>query len=321
VLTCLHVSLLAIVLVGLAAPPSAGQVVRQHLRAAYLVALQREFDDAAELSAYRTISQQFTPGPPQRTLTALVVKVHDVASPGGSGIEDDLARHLGEEQAAVLALPPVPTEVVTAAALGGADLAAQAGTLESLDDADDATGSLVEQAADVAAKLIASTISIPSITDNEVFQVIREYLSGLIEESRITDVFSAWIKHLPGATRPAAADALITPDPARLEAVANATLTQEMLAQGLGNPATDPDAPSAAWQLAQDEQPLDAAVDVTNQTLYLQDPSSDPCDQCAAPRIPVVLVADLGIWIGDFSTPPNDESPDEDPGEPDVHEP
>lgn len=103
--------------------------------------------------------------------------------------------------------------------------------------------------------------------------------------------------------------------------MANATLTQEMLAQGLGNPATDPDAPSAAWQLAQDEQPLDAAVDVTHQTLYLQDPSSDPCDQCAAPRIPVAIVADLGTWIGDFSTPPNDESPDEEPGEPDEHEP
>jgi hypothetical protein len=317
-LTCLHVGLLAIVLIGLAAPPSAGQVVRRHLRAAYLVALQREFDDAAELSAYRTISQQFTPGPPRRTLTALVIKVHDVAGPGGIGTEDDLARRLGAEQAEILASGTAPT--APAAAPGGADLAEQADAVENLDDADDATGSLVEQAADVAAKLVASTISIPSVTDNEVFQVVREYLSGLVEESRIMDVFSAWIEHLPGAKRPAPADVLITPDPARLEAVANATLTQEMVAQGLGDPATDPDAPSAAWQLAQYEQPLDAAVDVTNQTLYLEDPSSDTCDQCAAPRIPVAVVADLGTWIGDLSTPPKDESHDENPGEPDVHD-
>lgn len=319
VLTCLHIGLLTIVLVGLAAPPSAGQVVRRHLRAAYLVAVQRELDDAAELSAYRAISQQFTSEPPHRTLTALVVKVHDVASPGGTGTEEDLARRLGAEQAEVLALPSVPSAPATAP--GGADLAAQAGAIENLDDADDASDNVVEQAADVAAKLVASTLSIPSVTDNEVFQVVREYLSGLIEESRITDVFSAWIRHLPGAKRPAAADVLITPDPARLEALANATLTQEMVAQGLGNPATDPDAPSEAWQLAQDEQPLDAAVDVTNQALYLQNPSSEPCDQCAAPRIPVAIVADLGTWIGDFSAPPDDESPGDEPGEPEVHEP
>lgn len=328
VLTCWHIGLLAIVLVALAAPPSAGPVLRRHLQAAYLVALQREFDDAAELSAYRAVSRQFTSGPPHRTLTALIVKVHDVGGPGGTGAEDDLARQLGAEQAQAQAqaLPLVPSvsseaAVASAAAPDGAGLAEQAGTLGNLDDADGASDRLVEQAADVAAKLVASTISIPSVTGNEVFQVVREYLGGLIEGSRITDVFAAWIKHLPGARRPAAADVLITPDPAKLEAVANTTLTREMVAQGLGDPATDPDSPSTAWQLAQDEQPLDAAVDVTNQTLYLQDPTSVQCNGCASPQIPVTIVADLGTWIGDMSTPPNDESPGEEPGEPDVHEP
>jgi hypothetical protein len=43
--------------------------------------------------------------------------------------------------------------------------------------------------------------------------VVREYLSGLIEGSRLTDAVAAWLHRLPGAAPPAAPDAEDNPDP------------------------------------------------------------------------------------------------------------
>ena len=156
-----------------------------------------------------------------------------------------------------------------------ASLSDEAESTSKLDGADEESDKQVEEAADLAAKLVASTISIPSASDNEVFQVVREYLSGLIEGSRLTDVFAAWLHHLPGASPPPAPDAEVTPDPARLEAAAAATLSEVTTEQGMDDPVTDPnDDNDFAYQSAQGEGPLDAAVDIVNDARYAQDPTA-----------------------------------------------
>jgi hypothetical protein len=344
VLTCVHIGLLLIVLVGLAAPPASGAVLRRQLSAAYAVALQREFDDAAERYAYQEIVAQYTPPSGKNALTAVVTKLSEVAGPGDSSqgataTEDDLARRVGETQALALALPPLPSlaeaEQEAASAAGfpepaegsgpaegstpaEASLTAAAGAVEKLDDADDEADKQREAAADLAAKLVASTISIPSVSDNEVFQVVREYLSGLIEGSGLADVFAAWLHHLPGASPPPAPDAEVTPDPARLEAAATATLSRVTSAQGMDDPVTDPNADDLAYGAAQNEDPLDAAVDIVNDARYAQDPTG-PCNSCIAPGIPG---ADgLERTLNEvFPEEPGDE-PGEEPEEPAVHEP
>ncbi len=341
VLTCVHIGLLTIVLVGLAVPPVAGAVLRPQLPAAYVVALQREFDDAAERFAYQEIAAAYTPAPATSTLTALIVKISDVAGPGdprqgATGTEEDLARRVGEAQAQALALPPLPSlpdaeqqaaaEAEGSARPGGpggsgpaaqATLAEEADTLAKLDEADEESDKQVEEAADLAAKLVASTISVPSVSDNEVFQVVREYLSGLIEGSRLTDAVAAWLRRLPGAAPPPTPDAEVNPDPARLEAAATATLSAVTTEQGMDDPVTDPnDDNDLAYQNAQDEAPVDGAVDIVNDARYAQDPTG-PCDSCIAPAIP-----DLGGLeraVNDAFTPRQGEEPGEE--EPEIHEP
>lgn len=321
-LVSVHVGLLVIVLVGLAAPPAVGPVLKRHLSAAYQVALQREFDSAAELSAYQAIVRQFHATSSHQTLAALVVKVHDVTGGGTTSSEADLAHRVGQMQATALALPLVPPDLAVTQGSASGGVTQRAAALARLNQTNDATNKHVEQVADLAAKLVASTLSIPSLSDSEVYQVVREYLSGLIESSRLTDVFTAWARHLPGARKPPAADSMLTPDPAKLKAAANATLTRQMVSDGLGDPATDPSAPSTAYQLAQQERPMDAAVDLVNQVRYLQAPSSGPCDGCAAPQIPVRIVADMVIWMGDFSQQPTEDRPGQEPDEePVIHEP
>ncbi len=352
VLTCVHIGLLSIVLVGLAAPPAVGAVLRRQLPAAYLVALQREFDDAAERYAYQEIAAGYTAAPAKSTLTGLVTKISDVAGPGdprqgATSTEEDLARRVGEAQAGALALPPLPSladaERQAAAAAGftwpsggtTAEASTRPGTpsgsggvaqpslgdeaesLSKLDGADEESDKQVEEAADLAAKLVASAISIPSASDNEVFQVVREYLSGLIEGSRLTDVFAAWLHHLPGASPPPAPDAEVTPDPARLEAAAAATLSEVTTEQGMDDPVTDQnDDNDFAYQSAQGEGPLDAAVDIVNDARYAQDPTG-PCDGCIAPAIPDM--GGLERAVNDVFTPEQGEEPGEE--EPEVHEP
>ena len=179
-------------------------------------------------------------------------------------------------------------------------LTGQASAVQKQEKAADDAGKRAEMAADLAAKVVASLVSVPSLGDNEVVQVVREYLAGLIEDSPLKDMFAAWIERLPGAKPPPDAAAEVVPVPARLEQAATAELSAAFRAAGAADPVTDPFATDPALLGAQAEDPLDGAVDLVNQARYAQQ-DRGPCTGCAVPG---------------QGGEPHDELPEEHPFEP-----
>lgn len=296
VLSAVHVALLALVLVGVAAPPALTPTLSRQLRTTYEAAFQRRVLDQGELTAYREIARTLTGQPTSRVLTALVTKLHDVSPPDdeeASAIEVENARRLGEAEALALALGPSAAltskaqEAAADAGISGSaphpgSLTERAATVQEQEKKVDETGKQVETAADTAARVVASLISIPRLSTNEIVQVVRAYLAGLIEESPLKDTFAAWIERLPGSHRPPDPEAEVFPAPERLEQAATAQLSAEFSAAGDDDPVTDPFVTDQALGKARAEDPLDAAVDTVNQARYAQD-QSGTCTGCAVP--------------------------------------
>jgi hypothetical protein len=285
VLTCVHITLLMIVLVGLAAPAALAPTLQRQLKAAYTVAFQRDLQAEGEIAAYRQIQRQFTGATPPGPLATLVIDIHNISPPppgddNATATGTDLAYRLGELQAAALALssPPSLEDAESSAATQAgfndplrdlADLGERLAKVGEEEEKDDATSKNTEEAGDDAAAAVASSISVslPHISGNEVFQIVREYLSGLIEGSPLKDVFATWAEHLTRATSPDART-LVVPDPAQLEQAASDALPADTIldpavTRALGGP------------------PLAAAVDMANQARYFQE-HTGPCPGCGA---------------------------------------
>jgi hypothetical protein len=297
-LTGLHVGLLTIVFVGLAAPPAVTSTLGRRLNAAYEVAFQRELAEQGEVAAYTAIATQLAAQPRSPVLNRLVTRIHDISPPedrlGASTTETENAHRIGEAQAIALALAAAPSLDPTARAAAAAaagltgqvtepsDLAERAAGVQRQDNKEDDSAKRVEAAGDLAAKVVASLVAIPSLSDNEVVQVVREYLAGLIEDSPLKDTFAAWIERLPGAKPPPDPAAEVVPVPERLERAATAELSAEFTAAGDDDPVADPFATDPALSKAQAEDPLDGAVDIINQARYAQDQSGH-CAECSVP--------------------------------------
>ncbi|MGH3293490.1 MAG: hypothetical protein ACRDP7_16955 [Trebonia sp.] len=296
-LTGLHVGLLTIVFVGLAAPPAVTSTLGRRLSAAYEVAFQRELVEQGEVAAYTAIATQLAAQPTSPVLSRLVTSLHDISPPedrqGASSTETDNARRIGEAQALALGLAAAPSLDPTARAAAAAarmtdqpaepsDLSGRAADVQHEESEEDDTAKRVEVAGDLAAKVVASLIAVPSLSDNEVVQVVREYLAGLIEDSPLKDTFAAWIERLPGAKSPPGAAAEVVPVPERLEQAATAELSAAFSAAGDDDPVNDPFATDPALTKAQAEDPLDGAVSIINQARYAQDQSGS-CAGCSVP--------------------------------------
>jgi hypothetical protein len=289
------------VLIGLTAPAALTVTFQRQLKPAYTVALQRQFDADGELAAYQQVRRWFTAAPANPVLTGIVTYIHDTSPPpssdhGATSTEQDLARRLGELQAtwfdAAAAQSLVASERAAASRTGfdapahsPADLDDRVGAVEAQENEDNASAKRAEQAGDLAAAAVASTISIPHISDNEVVQIVREYLSGLIEDSPLKDVFAAWVNRLPGRTPPPEADVLVIPDPDLLEQSASDALSEEFSREGLADPITDPNVVDPAYNRTLTESSVAAAVDLMNQVRYLQE-HSGPCAGCASTENP-----------------------------------
>lgn len=264
------------------------------------MALQRELESRGEQATYEEIRRQFT----ARTSTpqsvqplATVVHTIDISSPP-SGTSDatrterDLARRLGQLQATTLQLNA--THSVLSAQQAVADLARfdppirdEGDLSDRLDQLDtqqkhaDTATRRVNQAAKLATTAVASMVQIPNLGENELSQIIREYLSGLVENSPLKETFAAWAERHTGNTTPPPADKMVVPDPEQLEQAALAALTQE---QTKVQPA-DPSTPDQVQTRTQTESPAAAAVDLVNEARYREE-HTDPCDGCAQPLRP-----------------------------------
>jgi hypothetical protein len=288
VLTGVHIGLLVIVAVAVAAPAAVFPVLRDQIAARYTVAYQRQLEAAGAQAAYAEISGRFTTAQPNRGVLAdIVEKIHRIDHPEqgddhASATEADIARRVGELQAATLAAtgtkPAATAERSTAAAAGltvpihdAPDLRARAALLDEQDKKEDAAHKRAEQAGDLAAATVASLLPIPDIGSNEVVQIVREYLGGLIEESPLKDVFAAWTERLAGASRPPDAGTLVVPQPVKLETEALITQLQE----------AEKDHFAVRLPSTGHESAVDAAVDLANQARYLSEGGSGPCAGCA----------------------------------------
>jgi hypothetical protein len=301
VLSGVHIGLLVTVLIGVTAATPLEATLRGQLKAKYTVALQRELDAAGEQAAYEEIRRQFSASsptrPPVRPLAAIVAEVHNISSPppgdsDATSTERDLARRIGQIQATTLRLDPPPSVLsgeLTVARLtwfdspihDEADLRDRLDTLDTQQRQVDIGARQVDQAAELAAAAVAATINIPNLGENEIVQVIKEYLSGLVESSPLKEVFATWAKRLTGRTTPPQADQMVVPDPLRLEVAASVVLTQELRTIVLADPLTY----DQTLKRTLSESPVSAAVDLTNQARYL-DEGSGPCDGCPRPLRP-----------------------------------
>jgi hypothetical protein len=253
VLTGLYIGLLTITLGGAAAPGALGTLLQRQLQERYVIALQGQFEADGEAAAYAEITREFALPVSYPVLADIVRDVHDESrEPAGkrdaAGSEADLAHRLGELQAAALALPspPVlsPAEQAAAGASGlagpirdASDLSHRVAETGAQEEKDDQAGKRVELAAELAARAVANTISIPQLGSNEVVQIVMEYLSGLIEDSPLKGVFAAWLEHVPPGGQPPGATTIVVPDPANLEQAAEHQLTAQAAAQGQQLPA------------------------------------------------------------------------------------
>jgi hypothetical protein len=326
--TGLYIGLLAIVLVGAVGPTALTPVLQRQLRETYTVALQRQLQAQAELAAYNEISaeiNELTPPSSISVLVSLVAGIHQEAgshSTGSAKHEGALAYQLGQDQAAALDLPSPPSPAADMAA----DVAADPGDAPTRDAADHgdapdhgdaadlgdaAAGTGTEESASdqsrehlkVAFELAVTAVAnvlppIPGVTRSEVGQIVGQYLTGLVDDSKVSETFEAWLARIPHSKKPPAGDVLAVPDPGSLSAVAESALAQEASQRGdIFFPDLDPlDVPGAEVETPQ--QVIGGAVHDADQAQQIQ--STGRCTDC--------------ISTGDDDGPGSGEHP-----EPDTH--
>ena len=291
-----HIGLLLIALVGAVAPVAVGPVLRARLASQYTQTLTdaaRAEGAAAELRQIAGAAPLLAPTTLD-PLLELVIDVHhdgkaDDGQSSASAVELDLAGRLGLLQAQTLTggQPQPPVEQLEAdttrddgldapAASAGED-GEQLGELGHEEHDDEAAQELADQAGDLAASALAKALGpIPGLGDGEVIGLLKEYLSALIEVSSLKDTFAAWAEKLGGRSEPPAAADVVVPDPARLDAAAATQARQ----QAAVDPVSDPTALKALL----DEGGISGAVALANQTRYLQEDATGPCDGCARPE-------------------------------------
>jgi hypothetical protein len=310
-LTAVHIGLLIMVLVGVAAPAVVEPGIRARLAERYAETLTDNLRARGELAEYREITREFTTNRPAH-LTALadvVTQIDDISTPSvgqhdATSVDLDLAQRIGQLQVTTLTIRPPELAQAEASASRRAGFDAPPADadqeknrlteVDSADKQDNATRHLVDQAAELAATTVANALQLPGIGHTEVVQVIREYLSGLIEDSPLKDVFAGWFERIDSHDAPPPATEIVNPDPERLKNAAAAAATSELAKTAV----TDP----TVVQAFLSEPPIAAAVELTNQVRYLQQ-GNGPCDGCAQPGYP-----------GDQPGQP----PDEHPAEPDI---
>jgi hypothetical protein len=290
-----HIGLLLITLIGAVGPAAAGPMLQVRLASQYTQTLT-DIARAEGATAEQRLVAADLPLLPASALVPLVSLVVDIhrdgkatdGQPSATAVELDLAERLGQLQAQTLSAghSPPPVEQFEADATRDAGLDSPAATpgdegerlgeLASEEHDDEAAKELADQAGELAVSALAKALGpIPGLGAGEVVGILKEYLRALIEFSPLKDTFAAWTEKLGNDAEPPAAADLVVPDPARLDAAAVAQARQEVA----NSPVSDP----ARLKSLIDEGGVAGAVAVANQTRYLQENATGPCDGCAQP--------------------------------------
>jgi hypothetical protein len=142
-------------------------------------------------------------------------------------------------------------------------------------------GARLKEAFESAVMAVANAIPIPGISRNEVAQVAAQYISGLVEDGKVTETFETWLKRVPHGRKPPSADTLLIPDPDNLGNVTRNDLDKEATAQGIEvMPAVLPGIlldPSASIDEV-DQAIIDNAIDSASQAQEIQETGT--CSGC-----------------------------------------
>jgi hypothetical protein len=309
------------VLVAVAAPTSLEATLRHQIRTKYTLAVQRVLADQGRQAVYEQIRRQFTATSaqpvPVQPLRDMLTKIHGVskpAHPGGDATdtEHSLARRLGQVQAATFdhgSPPPADPAVPDADRFDGrirdaADLDERLDRLDSRQQQDDEITVQMERAAEAATVAVASLVQLPDLGSNEIFQIVKEYLSGLVESSPLKEIFTAWANRAVRDDDVPPADRLVVPDPRRLRIAAQFKLIETRLKVRVADPFTADQA-----RLRTNTEPdVVAAVDLTNEARFLAE-HRGPCDGCPRPLRPGE----------DPFRRPGEPGREERPGPPEIH--
>jgi hypothetical protein len=290
VATGVRIGLLVTALIAAAAPTTVVPGLKTHLETRYSQTLAENLRKHGELVAYTEFQNAFSTTPaatrvaPISDMLAHIDKASRPApnQPPDAGVALGLARRMGELQAQTLSLsaPPAITQAAVAATQqagfdtplrDAGNLSERINKLDHEQADEHATLEQVRQAGDRAAKAIAVAVQTPQFGNVQVAEVVKEYLSGLVE-SPLKDVFAGWVGHIDGAQPPPPAIDIVVPDGPRLKKAAAAALNTQLV----GIVITDP---AAVGKLQVEPDDLGSAVDLINATRHLQG-QRGPCHDC-----------------------------------------
>lgn len=297
VLIGFYIGILTIVFVGIAGPDALTPTLHRQLTATYVVALQRQLEMDAEASAYNEIREEIDQLTPPGTVSVLVYLIqaihHDANqkadSHGGTSAEEAVAYRVGQDQAAAIDLPsppsPAPAALAAADSTGFGKPVNDAPELSSLatetaagESADDQASGHLKTALELAVSAVANFIPIPNVSKNEVAQIATQFLSGLVDDTKVMEVFEAWLEHTSHSEKPPSAEVLVVPDPDNLDNAAQADLDHVAITQDVTVlPNSVLPAPSASTAEI-DQYLIDDAVSTASQAQEIQETGT--CADC-----------------------------------------
>jgi hypothetical protein len=303
VVTDLHIGLLAVVLIGFAGPVALAPTLQSQLRNRYVLALQREIDAQAELNAYQQIRQRFSSPSstvPPKPFVQLISKLHAASGPAAghddaSSVERAVARRLGQVQANVIQVeaatshrPPTPDVPATQAERAraefdapiqnAADVDRRLGEVDDLQHDADASTKQLDSAAELAAIAVGNLLQVPHLGNHEVIDIVKEYLSGLVESGPLKDIIATWAQRLTHRATTPGIDSIVLPDPQRLEFAAFDMLEHAQLRSIAAGYSMRP--LSVRVDAIIRESPVDATVDLV---VTVRQVDAASCPGCAHP--------------------------------------
>jgi hypothetical protein len=281
VATVAHIGLLVAAVIGAATPVAVASGLKARLSERYTETLAENLREHGELSAYTAIQNAFSTKPGQVQVSSLhnmLAEIDKASSPTSDQAPDaGAALHLAERMGELPAIVQAAVEVTHRDGLDtplrdADDLSERISKLEHEQTDKQATAEQVDKAADLAAKAIGAAVQLPDLGNFEIVSLIKEYLSGLVENSPVKDAFAGWVRRFADARPPPPVAEIVVPDGPRLKRAAVAALNAELVDIAVTDPAV-------LAKLQNESDDVASAVDVTNATRHLQG-QSGPCHNC-----------------------------------------